>query len=304
MTKVSVVGAAGTVGAAAAYNIALRDIADELVLVDIPDMEDETVGQAADANHGVAYDANTTVRQGGYEDTAGSDVVVITAGIPRSPGQTRLDLAGDNAPIMDDIGSSLDEHNDDYVTITTSNPVDLLNRHLYEVGDRERKKVIGFGGRLDSARFRYVLAERFDTQVRNVEATILGEHGDDQVPVFSKVRVDGRDPDFSDREKEEILDELQTSAMNVIERKGATEWGPATGVAHMTEAVLRDTGEVFHASVPLDGEFGHSDVGLGVPAKLGSDGVEEVVEWDLDEFEREQLGAAADKLAEQYDEIS
>lgn len=304
MTKVSVVGAAGTVGAAAAYNIALRDIADELVLVDIPDKEDDTVGQAADTNHGVAYDANTTIRQGGYEDTAGSDVVVITAGIPRSPGQSRTDLAGDNAPIMGDIGSSLDEHNDDYVTITTSNPVDLLNRHLYEVGDRDRKQVIGFGGRLDSARFRYVLAERFDTQVRNVEATILGEHGDAQVPVFSKVRVDGTDPEFSDGEKEEILDELQESAMNVIERKGATEWGPATGVGHMVEAVIRDTGEVFPASVPLDGEFGHSDVGLGVPAKLGSEGVEEVVEWDLDEFEREQLGSAADKLGEQYDEIS
>ncbi len=303
MTKVSVVGAAGTVGAAAAYNIALRDIADELVLVDIPEKEDDTVGQAADANHGVAYEANTTVRQGDYAATEGSDVVVITAGIPRSPGQSRLDLAGDNAPIMADIGSSLAEHNDDFVTVTTSNPVDLLNRHLYEVGDREREKVIGFGGRLDSARFRYVLAERFDTQVRNVEATILGEHGDDQVPVFSKVRVDGRDPEFSDDEKEEILDELQESAMNVIERKGATQWGPASGVGHMVEAVVRDTGEVFPASIPLDGEFGHDDVGLGVPAKLGSGGVEEVVEWDLDEFEREQLGAAADKLADQYDQI-
>lgn len=304
MTKVSVVGAAGTVGAAAAYNIALRDIADELVLVDIPEKEDDTVGQAADANHGVAYDANTTVRQGDYAATEGSDVVVITAGIPRSPGQSRTDLAGDNAPIMADIGSSLDEHNDDYVTITTSNPVDLLNRHLYEVGERDRTKVIGFGGRLDSARFRYVLAQRFDTQVQNVEATILGEHGDSQVPVFSKVRVDGTDPEFSDDEKEEILDELQESAMNVIERKGATEWGPATGVAHMAEAVIRDTGEVFPASLPLDGEFGHSGVGLGVPAKLGENGVEEVVEWDLDEFEREQLGTAADKLSEQYDEIS
>ncbi|MEF8781351.1 MAG: malate dehydrogenase, partial [Haloferacaceae archaeon] len=101
MTKVSIIGAAGTVGAAAGYNLALRDVADELVFVDIPDKEAETVGQAADANHGIAYDSNTRVRQGGYEDTAGSDVVVITAGIPRQPGQTRIDLAGDNAPIME-----------------------------------------------------------------------------------------------------------------------------------------------------------------------------------------------------------
>ena len=302
MTKVSVVGAAGTVGAAAGYNIALRGVADEIVFVDIPDQEDTTVGQAADANHGVAYDTNTTIRQGTYEDTAGSDVVVITAGIPRQPGQSRLDLGEDNAPIMEDIGDSLAEHNDEFVSITTSNPMDLLNRHLYEIGDRPREHVIGFGGRLDSARFRYVLAERFDTEVTNVEATILGEHGDAQVPVFSKVRIDGEDPDFSDDERTDILENLQESAMNVIERKGATQWGPATGVGHMVEAVVRDTGTVLPASIPLDGEYGHEGVSIGVPVKLTSDGAE-VVDWTLSEYEREQLGQAADKLEEQYDAI-
>jgi malate dehydrogenase len=304
MTKVSIVGAAGTVGAAAGYNLALRDVVDELVFVDIPDKEDETVGQAADTNHGIAYDSNTEVVQGTYEDTAGSDVVVITAGIPRQPGQTRIDLAGDNAPIMADIGASLAEHNDDFVSVTTSNPVDLLNRHLYESGERDRHKVIGFGGRLDSARFRYVLSQRFDVPVQNVEATILGEHGDAQVPVFSKVRVDGADPAFSADEREEILGDLQESAMDVIERKGATQWGPATGVAHTVEAVLRDTGEVLPGSIVLDGEYGYEDTAFGVPVKLGSDGVEEVVEWDLDDYEVELMDDAAEKLAEQYDEIA
>ena len=304
MSKVSIVGAAGTVGAAAGYNLALRDVVDELVFVDIPDMEDKTVGQAADTNHGVAYDSNTTVVQGGYEDTAGSDVVVITAGIPRKEGQTRIDLAGDNAPIMADIGSSLAEHNDDFVSITTSNPVDLLNRHLYEAGDRDRHTVIGFGGRLDSARFRYVLSRRFDVPVKNVEATILGEHGDAQVPVFSKVRVDGRDPDFSEDEREDILAALQESAMDVISRKGATQWGPATGVAHMTEAVLRDTGAVLPGSLVLDGEFGYEDTAFGVPVKLGSDGVEEVVEWDLDDYEADLMDDAAEKLRDQYEKIA
>jgi malate dehydrogenase len=304
MTKVSIVGAAGTVGAAAGYSIALRDIADELVFVDIPDKEADTVGQAADTNHGIAYDSNTTVRQGGYEDTAGSDVVVITAGIPRQPGQTRIDLAGDNAPIMADIQSSLDEHNDDYVSLTTSNPVDLLNRHLYEAGDRPREPGICLGGRLDSARVRYVLSERFDAPTTNVEATILGEHGDAQVPVFSKVRVDGRDPDFTADEREEILSDLQESAMDVIERKGATEWGPARGVAHMVEAIVRDTGEVLPASVKLDGEFGHENTAFGVPVRLGSDGVEEIIEWDLDDYEQELMTEAAEKLEEQYEKIS
>ena len=304
MAKVSIIGAAGTVGAAAGYNIALREVADELVFVDIPDMEETTVGQAADTNHGIAYDSNTTVRQGGYEATAGSDVVVITAGIPRKEGQSRTDLAGDNAPIMEDIGSSLAEHNDDFVSITTSNPVDLLNRHLYETGDRDRHEVIGFGGRLDSARFRYVLADRFDAPVKNVDATILGEHGDAQVPAFSKVRVDGHDPDFSDDEKEEILGDLQESAMDVISRKGATEWGPATGVGHMVEAVLRDTGEVLPGSLALDGEYGYEDTAFGVPVRLGSDGIEEVVEWDLSAYERELMDEAAAKLSEQYEEIA
>jgi malate dehydrogenase len=303
MTKVSIVGAAGTVGAAAGYNLALRDVADELVYVDIPDMVDTTVGQAADANHGVAYDANTTIRQGEYEDTAGSDVVVITAGKPRQPGQDRLDLMQDNAGIMEDIESSLAEHTQDFVSVTTSNPVDVLNRHLYEAGDRAREQVVGFGNRLDSARFRYVLSERFDAPVRNVEATILGEHGDDQVPVFSKVRVDGRDPEFDGDEREEILSELQQSAMNVIERKGATQWGPATGVAHTVEAILRDTGEVLPASVRLEGEYGIEDSAVGVPVRLGSDGVEEIVDWDLAEGEREGLREAAEKLSDQYDQL-
>jgi len=303
MAKVSIIGAAGTVGAAAGYNLALRDVVDELVFVDIPDMEEQTVGQAADTNHGIAYDSNTTVRQGDYAATAGSDVVVITAGIPRKEGQTRIDLAGDNAPIMEDIGASLAEHNDDFISVTTSNPVDLLNRHLYEAGDRDRHEVIGFGGRLDSARFRYVLSERFDAPVKNVEATILGEHGDAQVPVFSKVRVDGRDPSF-EGEKEEILSDLQESAMDVISRKGATQWGPATGVAHMVEAILNDTGEVLPGSIKLDGEYGYDDTAFGVPVKLGSNGVEEVVEWELDDYERELMDEAAEKLSEQYEKIS
>ena len=304
MTKVSVVGAAGTVGAAAAYSLALRDVVDELVLVDIPSKEDETVGQAADVNHGVAYDSNTRVVKGDYAATAGSDVVVITAGIPRSPGQTRIDLAADNAPIIEDIASSLSEHSDDFITLTTSNPVDLLNRHLYEVGDRPRERVIGFGGRLDSARFRYVLAERFDVPTRNVEATILGEHGDAQVPVFSKVRIDGADPAFDEDERETILEELQESAMDVIERKGATEWGPARGVAHMVEAIVRDTGEVFPASVALEGEFGLEDTAVGVPVRLGADGIESIVEWELNDDEQAGLEAAAEKLRDQYESIA
>ena len=304
MTKVSVIGAAGTVGAAAGYDIALRGIADELVYVDIPEQQDTTVGQAADTSHSVAYDTNTVITQGDYAATAGSDVVVITAGLPRDPGDTRLDLAADNAPIVAEIEHALAEHSTGYVTVTTSNPVDLLNRHIYETGDRSRRRVIGFGGRLDSARFRHVLARRFDTPVGNVEATILGEHGDAQVPVFSKVRVDGRDPSFDDDERAAILESLRTSAMAVIERKGATQWGPARGIGHVVEAVVRDTGAVLPCSVVLDGEYGQTEVSAGVPVKLGADGVASVVEWSLAADEQAGLERAATKLADQYAGLS
>jgi malate dehydrogenase len=149
-----------------------------------------------------------------------------------------------------------------------------------------------------------VLSQRFDTAVKNVEATILGEHGDAQVPVFSKVRVDGRDPAFGEDDKDEILGDLKQSAMDVIERKGATQWGPATGVAHTVEAILNDTGEVLPCSVVLDGEFGHDDTGFGVPAKLGADGVEQIVDWEFDEYETDLMAEAAGKLTEQYEKIA
>jgi len=118
------------------------------------------------------------------------------------------------------------------------------------------------------------------------------------------VRVDGHDPAFDGGEKDEILDDLQQSAMDVIERKGATQWGPATGVAHTVEAILNDTGEVLPCSVVLDGEFGHDDTAFGVPAKLGGDGVEKVVEWGLDDYETALMDDAAEKLRDQYDTIA
>jgi malate dehydrogenase len=205
---------------------------------------------------------------------------------------------------MDDIGSQLEQYTDDFVSITTSNPVDLLNRHLYETGERDREKVIGFGSRLDSARFRHVLSEWFDEPIGNVDATVIGEHGESQVPLFSRVRVNGVDRSFTDEETEEILENVRQSAMNVIEKKGATEWGPATGLGHMVEAVLNDTGEVIPGSIPLDGEYGYEGASLGVPLKVGGEGVEAVPKWDLSEFERGQLEEAAEKLTEQYEKVA
>ncbi|MFB6283166.1 MAG: malate dehydrogenase [Halobacteria archaeon] len=294
--KVSVVGAGGTVGAMAGFNIAKEGFADEVVYVDIA--EDPAVGQAHDTMHGIAYDSSTEVRYGEYSDTEDSDVVIITAGKPREPGMTRLDLADANKPIMEDIVSEVEEYSPDAITLLTTNPMDVLNYHIYASGDRDRSKVIGFAGRLDSARFRYVLSDRFDTSVLNVDASIIGEHGDTQVPVFSKVRIDGRDPEFDADDRDEITESLRESAMNVIEKKGATEFGPGRGCAHVVEAIAEDRGDIIPSSVVLDGEYGYEDVSIGVPAKIGRNGVEEVVEWELSEREEEMFEVSAEKLKE------
>lgn len=293
--KVSIVGAAGTVGAMAGYNIALSGVADEVVYVDLD--EEGAVGQAHDTMHGVAYDSETDVHYGDYEETEDSDVVVVTAGKPREPGMSRLDLADANRDIIAGIVDSFEEHAPEAISILTTNPMDVLNHHLYSVSDRPREKCIGFAGRLDSARFRYVLAEEFDTAVTNVDASIIGEHGDSQVPVFSKVRVDGKEPDFDADEREETTEALKQSAMNVIEKKGATEFGPGRGVAHVVEAIARDKGEVIPSSIVLDGEYGHEDVSIGVPAKIGRDGAE-VVEWELSDREEDMFDESAEKLYE------
>ncbi|MFP4632420.1 MAG: malate dehydrogenase [Halobacteriota archaeon] len=291
--KVSIVGAGGTVGAMAGYNIALQGFADEIAYVDIA--EDPAVGQAHDTLHGVAYDSHTDVYYADYDGVEGSDVVVITAGKPREPGMTRLDLADANRPIIEDIVGNVDEHAPDSITVLTSNPMDVLNYHLYDSCDRDRSQVIGFAGRLDSARFRYAVADRFDVPATNVDATIIGEHGDSQVPVFSKVRVEGRDPEFDADEREAIRETLKQSAMNVIEKKGATEFGPGRGVAHTVEAIANDTREVIPSSLVLQGEYGHDDVSIGVPARIGEDGAE-VVEWELDDREQEMFDESAEKL--------
>ncbi|MBS1263824.1 MAG: malate dehydrogenase [Methanonatronarchaeales archaeon] len=301
MRKAAVVGAAGTVGAAAGYEIALTGVVDELVYIDI--MEEAAQGQALDTMHAIAYDSDADVYQGDYEDAEGADVFVVTAGRPRRPGMTRMDLAGANAPIVSTVFGSIEEVSPDAVSITTTNPVDVLNRYGLEAGDRDRGRVIGFAGRLDSARFRYVLSRRFDVPVTSVEASVLGEHGEAQVPVFSTVSVGGETPEFTADERREITESLRQSSMRVIERKDATEFAPARGLTHVVEAVMNDTGEVLPCSVVLDGEYGIEGPCLGVPCVLGEGGVKEVVELDLADHELEALREAAGGLDSAYREL-
>lgn len=296
--KLTVIGA-GTIGAGVAYNVAIRDVVDEIVVVDLD--EEKAKGEALDISHAAAMVNGTAVRQGGYADAGNADVVAVTAGKPRTEGMTRLDLLEANASIMQSVHEN--DFGEDAVFVTTTNPMDVVNYTHSLVSDYPRERFVGFGGWLDSARFRYILSDELDVPPGSIEAWVIGEHGDSQVPLFSHVAVDGEPVDIPETDRERILERSRQSAMDVIRRKGGTEWAPTYGVAEIIEAVATDSGRVVPCSTVLQGEYGFEDVSVGVPARLGSGGVEAVVEWEMSETERQRFEASAEKLGEMCDEV-
>ncbi len=294
MTKTSIIGA-GNLGAAIANEIAVRGITDQLVLVDI--MKELCQGQAADIQQALPFRNRTKVYCGEYTDTKDSDVIIVTAGKPRTPEmQDRLQLAGINIKIAASVIEQLKIHAPHAIIITITNPMDIINRSIYSAGF-PRNKVIGFGGQLDSSRLRTVLGHPDN----EVDAYILGEHGQDQVPIFSRIRIDGLKKEYSTEKKEEIKKNVKESAINVISKKGATVFAPASNCADMVEAILKDQQKLMTCSVNLNGEYGISDVSLGVPVILGKNGIERIEEWGLSEEEITGMKMAAQKLKEFYD---
>lgn len=295
MKKVGIIGGAGDVGALVAYNLAIEGLADELILIDL--LEDKAKAQANDIGHGLAWEKDVEIYQGGYEDAADVDIFVITAGKPREPGMSRLDLIKANKDIMNNISQKINKVNPEAITITTTNPLDIMNYSLYHYGDRPREKTLGEAGMLDSARFRFVLAKKFDVAMSDVEAYVIGEHGDSQVPLFSQIRIENERKSIEGEEgREKILETLQESAMKVIEGKGATVFGPSRGVTLMVDSILNDKGKVYPCSVVPEGEYGLEGASIGLPVKLGSNGVEEIVEWDITSEEKEKLENSHEKL--------
>ncbi len=294
--KISVIGA-GNLGSFIAYEIVSRDVCKEMVLVDI--LKDVAEGQAMDMTQALPYKNSTKVYSGGYEDIAGSEVIVITAGKPRTPDiKDRLELATINVKIMNFILAEVKKYAPEAIIITITNPMDLINLHIHKSG-WAREKVIGSGGQLDSSRFRTILG----CPDKEVEAYIIGEHGAGQIPVFSKVKINGELKQFSEEEQKEIKEKLKNSSMEVIKRKGATVFAPASNTADMVESIVRDQHKLLMCSTVLKGEYGLQDVSIGVPVRLGKNGIEKVEEWELNESELSQLKASADKLKMAYEEL-
>ncbi len=299
MPKLSLIGA-GNLGAAIAQEIAGRGLVDELVLIDL--LKDLAEGQAADIQQSLPMKirgdkANKTkIYSADYPAIKDSDIIIITAGKPRTAEmKDRLVLAETNIKIVGSINEEIKKYYPYAIIITITNPMDIINHFIHKQGF-PREKVIGSGGQLDSARFRVALG--FPEQ--EVEAYVLGEHGEDQVPIFSRVRINGQPKAFSEEEKVVVKDRIRQAALTVIQKKGATVFAPAVATADMVEAILKDQKKVMICSVNLQGEYGLADVSLGVPVILGRKGVEKVERWELAKEELEQLQEGGKKLKELY----
>jgi len=284
MIKVAIIGV-GNLGSSIGYEIAGRGIVDELVLIDT--IRELAEGNAADIEQALAFRNNMKVYAGGYEYAKGSDVVIVTAGKPRTPDmRSRMELLRSNMKIIRDVALELREIGGAPVVITLTNPVDVMNYLMWSYTHFDRSRILGSAGQLDSSRFRAVLSRILNVPVLDVEAYVIGEHGDSQVPVFSRVKIKGEKRTFPNAEKEKINEELKGAASEVISKKGATIFAPANNTADVVESVLQDKRDLAVCSVVLDGEYDVRGVSIGVPTILGRLGVEEIVEWNLDVAER------------------
>jgi len=292
--KISVIGV-GNLGSCIAYEIANRGLVEELVLIDI--FRDLAEGNAADIGQAIAFRNNVNVHAGDHKNVADSNIIIVTAGKPRTPEmKTRLELLEVNKKIIRDVAQSIRKFAGDSIIVTLTNPVDIMNYLMWKYTGFPREKVIGSAGMLDSARFRYVLSRKYDVPVLDVEAYVIGEHGENQVPVFSRVKIKGKGIKFTSKEKSEISRDLRKSALTVISKKGATIYAPANNTVNMIEAILGRKENVYICSAILDGEYNLKDISIGVPVTLGKDGIENIIEWDLDEDERKTFYSGAESI--------
>jgi malate dehydrogenase len=297
--KVTVVGA-GNVGATAAQEIARRDYAD-VVLVDIK--ENLPQGKALDVNQAGAvlgYEPSI-VGSNGYDETAGSEVVVITAGLPRSPGMSRDDLVTTNERIVASVAEAAIAQSPDAILVVVSNPLDAMCHVAKNVSGWPKERVFGMAGILDTARFSAFIAWETGASVKDVTAMVLGGHGDQMVPVVSATTVGGVPLTklVADDRIEAMVERTRKGGGEIVNLLGTSAWyAPGAAAAQMVDAVCLDEKRLLPCTAYLDGEYGIDGLYMGVPVKLGAGGVEEIVELDLTDDERAQLDASAEAVRE------
>jgi len=298
MSKVTVIGA-GNVGATCANVLAHKDLVKEVVLLDI--QGDLARGKALDSWQQAPIDYYSTRLTGteDYKETADSDIVVITAGVPRKPGMSRDDLISTNAKIVNSVTASIMEHSKNPIIIVVSNPLDVMTYAAYKASGLDKTRVFGMAGILDTARYRAFLAEALNVSPKDIQAVLMGGHGDTMVPLPRYTTVSGIPvTDMIDMDQlQAIVERTKGGGGELVKLMGTSAWyAPGAAAAQMVETIVRDENRIFPCCALLDGEYGLKDLFLGVPVKLGQNGIEQIIELDLNSDEKELLNTSADHV--------
>ena len=309
LRKCALIGC-GFVGATTAFTLTESGIFSEMVLIDAN--VDKAEGEAMDLSHSLPFFCPMKIYSGNYGDIADCGIIIITAGANQRPDETRIDLVHRNVEIFKKIIPEIVRVNKDAILLIVSNPVDILTYTALKLSGFDKSRVIGSGTVLDTARLKYLLGQHVGVDSRSVHAFIIGEHGDSELPVWSSANVSGVDLDNfcaicgnCDGEKMHgIFENVRDSAYEVIERKGATYYAIAAAVRRIVTAIVRDEHSVLTVSTALDGHYGESGMCLGVPAIVGADGVQKVLDIELSDEETRRFKASAAAMKEVLREIS
>ncbi|GGC93579.1 malate dehydrogenase [Thalassobacillus devorans] len=298
--KISVIGG-GFTGATTALMLAQKELGD-VVLVDIPDMEDPTKGKALDmleASPVQGFDSNI-IGTASYEDTKESDLVIITAGIARKPGMSRDDLVSTNSKIMKSVTKEIVKYSPDCLIVVLTNPVDAMTYSVFQEAGFPKNRVIGQSGVLDTARFRTFVAQELNLSVKDITGFVLGGHGDDMVPLIRYSFAGGIPLEklISKDRLDAIVERTRKGGGEIVNLlgNGSAYYAPAASLVQMAEAILKDQRRVIPSIAYLEGEYGYDGIYLGVPTILGGNGIEEIIELELTDEEKEQLDKSAESV--------
>jgi malate dehydrogenase len=296
--KVTVVGA-GAVGASCAEYIAIKDFASEVVILDIK--EGFAEGKAMDLMQTASlngFDTKITGSTSDYSKTAGSDVCVITSGIPRKPGMTREELIGINAGIVKTVSSSLIEHSPNTIIIVVSNPMDTMTYLVHKTTGLPKNRIIGMGGALDSARFKYRLAEALGSPISDVDGMVIGGHSDKGMVPLTRLATRNSVPvsEFISEERlDQVMQDTKVGGATLTGLLGTSAWyAPGAAVSGLVQAIACDQKKIYPCSTLLEGEYGLNDLCIGVPVVLGKNGIESIVEINLNDAEKAHMAASAE----------
>lgn len=306
--KIAVIGV-GMVGMSFAYSILNQNICDELCLIDIK--KERVKGEAADLSHGLPFaPSSMKIYAGEYSDCSDMDLIVICAGAPQLPGETRRDLLQKNYKVFKSIIRPVVESGFNGVFLVASNPVDVMTQVVYELSGFPSGRVLGSGTTLDSARLRYMMGDYFHLNPRNVHAYVIGEHGDSEFVAWSNAMISVIPISKLEESNENMMDDLKKIAVNVresayeiIDAKGATYYGIGMVLARLSRAILNDENSVFSVSAYLKGEYNHKGIYIGVPAVVNRNGVREILQMELTEEEQQQFDNSYQILKEMIDEM-